>query len=161
MALTGGLRDRMIIESVGNAVVAELTALGWFDSGRYHSPISVVDEFPDITSAVQPNTLAISSATSRGELVELGSNAQDHLITMYFDFFGESDAVARHLVGDIFEYVWKAGQFAVYDYRQATPSLEFYVSLEEETLDHREPDNPNNSWETHWRICSFVIRDMR
>jgi len=161
MALTGGLRDRMIIASVGNAVVDSLSVSGWFDSGRYHSDISVVDEFPDITSAVQPNTLAISSATSRGEPVELGSSAQEHLTTMYFDFFGESDAVARHLIGDIFEFVWASGRFPVYDYQVTTPTLEFYVSLDEDTLDQREPDNPNNSWETHWRICSFAVRDMR
>lgn len=159
--LTGGLRDRMIIESVGNAVVDQLTTLGWFDAGRYHAAITVVDEFPDITTPVQPNTLAISSADTRGAAVEMGSTTQERSIGMFFDFFAESDALARHLIGDIFDFVWKAGRFAVYDYSVATPTLEFYAVLNEQTLDQREPENATNSWQTHWKICSFAVEDER
>lgn len=159
--LTGGLRDRMIIESVGNDVVAELTSLGWFDAGRRHSAIIVVDEFPDQQAAVAPNTLAISSEQITADSIEMGSTLSERQIGIFFDFFGENDAVARHIIGDIFDYVYVVMRFPVYDYRVATPTLEFYVTVDDLTVNQREPDTATNQWQRHWRICSFVVEDER
>lgn len=161
-ALTGGLRDRMIIESVGNFIEAHLATLGWFDeSGRHHGPITVIDEFPDDDAQVELNTLAISSEGSFGRRSEMGSTAEEHYMNFFFDFFAESDALGRHFTGDIYAFLQSTPVMPVYDYRQATPPIDFYVGVEDDSPDKRKPPRSTNPWQKHWYTVSFSVTDDR
>ena len=158
--LRGGLRDRMVFESVMNAIIADLTAEGWFDAGRWHSDITVVDEFPSEQDQVDLNTLAFTFQDATSSDMEMGSKATEHYISIFLDFFAENDAVGRHLIGDVFAYIRENMQFDVYDYRQATPPVEFVASVEGE-VDQRKPTRAVNAWQKHWYVLAFRVKDDR
>lgn len=158
MVLTGGLRDRMIIESLTRNIVADMTATGWFDPGREHSPIAVIDEFPNEDAEVAINTLAFSNTDGTGFPIELGSDAITHRITMFVDFFAENDALARHVCGDIYEFLRTNRMQQVYDYRDDTPQFKVEVL---DDLEIRKADNPNTAWRQHWMVVAFTVEDER
>jgi len=160
-ALSGGTRYRMTLESVARDIEAFLAAEGWFDSGREHQPIVVIDEYPDDKDEVATNTLAFSMGDSFTRTLELGSQAESLSIPMFADFFAENDGIGRHVVGDIYEYVQKIKAFNVLDYDQATPTVEFNVAVFEEASEMRKPERAVNPWQRHWYVCAFVVEDER
>lgn len=159
--LVGGKRDRMIIESVLQSAVGYLTTAGWFGPNRYHSAITVVDEFPDDNTPpeVAQNTLAFSHQFSTGEDLEMGAKTETHFITFFFDFFAENDAVGRHLIGDLYEWAKVNETVPVYDYSDAGDPLEFYVTMDGD-METRKP-NATNNWQKHWHVLSFTVSDVR
>lgn len=168
--LAGGLRDRMIFDSVMNGIVADLTTIGWFDATvsdtppgtRQHLSITAIDEFPDpdTTTEIALNTLAFSFADATGTDMEMGSNQEEHATTLFVDFFAENDAVGRELQGDIYAYLKKNRAIPVFDYRQATPPIEFRVEVED-GVDKRKPTRATNPWQKHWYVVAFVVTDER
>lgn len=160
--LTGGLRDRMVLESVLQDIKAQLTTLGWFDAGRDHSPITIVDEYPDEDGDVPINTLAFSLGDTMSDPLELGSGAEELRIPIFCDFFAESDGLGRHVVGDIHAHVAKQGQFDVLDYRVTpTPPVEFVVQVNDGSIDKRKPTRAVNPWQKNWHVISFVVTEER
>lgn len=157
--LTGGLRDRMILESVLQFIKSDLSARGWFDTGRQHGPITVVDEYPD-DREVALNTLAISYGPTMQERAEMGSKAELHRQTIYVDFYAESDALGRHVIGDIYDNLAKNVLIPVYDYSLATPVQDFSVEVVDDSLEKSKPSS-TNPWQRHWYILSFIIEDDR
>lgn len=160
-ALSGGTRYRMTLESVARDIEAFLATEGWFDSGREHQPIVVIDEFPDDKDEVAINTLAFSMGDSFTRTLELGSQAEQLSIPMFVDFFAENDGMGRDVVGDIYEHVQKIKSFDVLDYDQATPTVEFSVAVFEEASEIRKPERAVNPWQRHWYVCAFVVEDER
>lgn len=161
MALTGGLRDRMILESVLQDIKAYMATLGWFDADREHEPITIVDEYPDEDGDVPINTMAFSYGDIRSQPLELGGAAEEITNPIFIDFFAESDALGRHVVGDVHEHVQKQGQFAVYDYSQITPPVEFIVQVNDGSIDKRKPTRAVNAWQKNWHVLSFVVTEER
>lgn len=161
MALVGGLRDRMVLESVLRQIEAALGALGWFDAGRQHLPITVIDEYPDIDVQVPLNTLAFSYGDSFNRLVELGALTTYHHAPIFIDFFAESDALSRHVSGDIYAWVNENPVIPVYDYDLATPVIDFYVEVLEESVEVQRPARATNPWLKHWSTVVFIVGDQR
>ena len=163
MALTGGLRDRMVLQSVVTAITGEMTTLGWFNmTGKQYSEITILDEYPDDKDEVAINTMAFSLGGVQRSEMELGSNAQTLYFPIYVDFFAESDGLGRHVVGDIANFVNRVGQFTVYDYSASpTPTAEFVVLLGEGSLETTKPDRAVNNWQKHWHSVGFVVTEER
>ncbi len=161
MPLSGGTRYRMTLESVAQNIQAFLATEGWFDPGRQHEPITVIDEFPDDKDEVAVNTLAFSMGDTFTRPMELGSQAENLSIPMFCDFFAENDGLGRHLVGDIYQHVQTIKAFDVLDYDQATPTVDFTVAVREETSEIRKPERAVNAWQQHWFVCSFLVEDER
>ncbi len=167
--LVGGARDRMLLESVFRAIQADLQVKGWFDltvsegGSRQHLPVTMVDEFPDDSegSEVPLNTLAISMGDSYGRPIELGTNATERTLSLYCDFFAESDAMGRHVVGDILAWVESNPSIPVYDFDKATPTVDFYVQYMESSGETRKPSRATNAWQKNWHLCEFRVRDER
>lgn len=161
-ALSGGKRDRMIIESVYRGLENYLDTLGWFDpTGRFHAPIALVDEFPDLNLADVPvNTLAISAESVIPHAIEMGARTSEHLFTMFVDFFAEGDSLGRHVAGDVLEYVKSRDTIPVYDYSDAGDPLEFAVDVHD-NAEIRKPDNVTQPWQRHWYTVEFAVEDMR
>lgn len=159
MTLRGGLRDRMLRHSVGEHIREELAALGWFDSGRQHRPLNIVDGFP--TAEVPINTLAFSTNMAYGMSFEMGSRAEEHLTAMFVDIFAESDALGLELVGDIYAFLKENPHLPVYDYRDDEPRTPvFYVEVMDD-VEKRQPANASNNWQRNWYVCAFTLEDMR
>jgi hypothetical protein len=160
MALEGGLRNRMILESILRAIEADMTTRGWFDAGQF-SPITIIDEYPDEKSEVALNTMAFSFGDTASAPMELGARAETISFPIFVDFFAESDGLGRHVIGDVYDYVMKNQQFTVYDYSQVTPTVEFVVQVMEYSTEMRKPDRAVNAWQKHWYVCAFAIEDER
>lgn len=159
--LTGGKRDRMILESVLRAIEAELTTLGWFGSNRGHAPIKLIDAFPSESEEVDVNTIAFSYGDSYTELGELGSKMEEHYAPIFVDFFAESEALGRHVIGDIYAFLQTTPVIDIYDYDQVTPSVDFQAHVVEDSVRKRLPTRATNPWQKHWHILLFTIRDER
>lgn len=159
--LEGGLRDRMIHESVLLAIETDLTTRGWFDAGRHHSPVTVIDEYPDDADEVAINTIAISMGDADGPLVEMGSLMEQHEQAMFIDIYAESDGVGRHMIGDIYAFLKGNERIQVFDHRQGPPTAEFFALLEEEDIIIRRGRNINVAWKKHWYVIAFTVTDGR
>lgn len=157
--LVGGLRDRMVIESLGNHIQGELTTLGWFAGGRDHEPITVITGFPNDTDDVALNTLAFSVEDADGEDMELGSKAEIHSTAFFVDMFMEDDSVGWHLSGDIYAFLKKNPHLDVFDYGTGGNPVDFQVELMD--VSRRKPTRAVNSWQRHWFTVSFVAEDDR
>lgn len=101
MPIYGGLRDRMIELALRQVITDGLTALGWFEEGRYHEPISFVSKMVDANQEVPVNTLALSGDPFDSQLLELGSTLAEERRQFYVDFFAESEPLGKHLIGDV------------------------------------------------------------
>jgi hypothetical protein len=159
MPLEGGLRDRMVIESLGNHIQTHLTALGWFDPLREHKPINVISGFPNDTDEVELNTMAFSVENAFGEDMEMGSDAEVHQTAFFVDMFMEDDAVGWHLSGDVYFFLKKNRHLDVFDYSTGGNPVDFKVELMD--IDRRKPVRAVNAWQRHWFTVSFVAEDDR
>lgn len=101
MVLYGGLRDRMIDQALRELITEGLTALGWFEPGRHHEPITFVAKAVDASTEVPVNTLALTGDPFDADLLEMGSLLAEERRSYYVDFWAESDALGRHLIGDV------------------------------------------------------------
>jgi hypothetical protein len=163
--IIGGLRHRLIKESLYAMIKDSLTSLGWFDPGRVNNAVTLRTVPFEQSQEIPANTAVLSTEDLTGVEGELGSNMGDFSWTCYLDFYAESDAVGQHFIGDVFEVL--SGRmssigrgrtsFAVYDYRQPTPPLLFYCDLEEVVID-RAHDFPN-LWQKHWFAARFFVID--
>jgi hypothetical protein len=162
MALEGGLRDRMMLESVLRDVVADLTTRDWFNNtNKQYAPFVVVDEYPDDKDEVALNTIAFSMGNSASHALELGSKSELIRTGIFIDFFAESDGLGRHVVGDVAAHVNDVGQFPVYDYEQGIPPVEFTVTVMESSLERTKPTRAVNAWQKHWHSVAFVVEEQR
>lgn len=136
---TGGLRKRLVRESLYVMLREALDDLHWFDSGRQHAPIEFNSEPVDPQEKVPINTLAISDEDDSNTEMELGSNLTESSWTFYVDFFAEKDSLGLHLISDVADIL--AGRMAsigrsdpsfdVYDWTQATPTVLFTCQIED------------------------------
>lgn len=165
MTIQGGLRQRLIKDSLFNMLKDSLTALDWFDVGRSHKPINMIARSVPNDEEIPLNTIALSSGDLEEEAWEVGSLLSEHTWMFYVDVYGESEAIGSHLIGDVRDIMAgrhaDAGRtrpnFPVYDYRQATPPIEFYCDIEEILID-RALDFPR-AWQKHWYVCRFLVVD--
>jgi len=159
--LEGGLRDRMLLESILQDIKADLVARGWFTLGREHGPITIVDEYPDDKAEVELNTIAFSLGDTNSTSTELGSKAETLYVPVFIDMFAENDGLGRHVVGDIHSHVQDVGQFDVLDYRDPSPPVEFRVQLVDGSIERSKPTRAVNSWQKHWHVVGFVVTEER
>lgn len=165
MPFYGGLRQRLIKDSVYNHVRDCLDTIGWFDAGRQHKPIAMRAKPAEFDEEIALNTLVIAPEDLSEDDWEMGSRMAEHTWTFYVDFYAENDAIGQHLVGDVKDIL--AGRFPtagatrsripVYDYTQATPPIVFYVDIEEPLID-RAHDFPKD-YQKFWYACRFFVVD--
>ena len=161
----GGLRARLVHDSVFNMLRDALTALGWFAPSATHTPITFISEPLDPNVEVPLNTIAIADADDRGDDIEMGSLLQELRWQIFVDFFAENDAIGLHLIRDVKDVlegrmpsIGRTGPFVnVYDYTLATPAVLFAVDIEDVFTD-KGRDFPQ-PWLRNWRSCGFTVVD--
>ena len=167
--IVGGLRARLIRESLFEMLNAGLTDLGWFDPTRPYSPIEFVSRGQNQDEVIPINMAALSDESDREGDVELGSTLTEQTWQMYVDFFAEDDALGLHFIKDVRDIL--RGRFTtsipnaahrgpmvpVYDYRQATPPVVFHVEVQNTDTD--KPHGFLKPWLEHWYVCIFEIVD--
>jgi hypothetical protein len=166
MAIVGGLRHRLIFDSIYNMINDSLTSLGWFDAGREHLPIRFVSEPIDPDEEVDYNTLALSADNTSGSEWELGSNYSEHTRDYYVDFYAEGHALGEHLIYDVRDVI--EGRMpsigrtypgtAVYDYR-TQPAPPQICTVEFDFIFVDRANQFVKPWQRHWWSISFRVID--
>jgi hypothetical protein len=161
----GGLRARLIRDSVWHTVDDALRALGWYESVASRADVVFVAEPVPQGTAIDFTTLALGDEDDVGEPAELGSGLTEFSWDMHVDVYAESDALSLHLARDVAAAL--AGRLPaidrarpvidVWDYTLATPVVIFAVAVESVRTD-KANDFPQ-PWLRYWRSCSFVIVD--
>ncbi len=163
--IVGGLRARLIRDSVFHAVDTALANLGWYQASPNRAQVSF-RAFPYAADVqVPPNTLALSDETDNSVPMELGSELTEFTWPMFIDVYGEDDAIALHLAGDVADIL--AGRMAsvgrgrptidVYDYTLATPVVIFSVEVVDVRKDRAH--GFHQPWLRFWRSVTFHIVD--
>lgn len=161
----GGLRARLVHDSVFAMLRDALATLGWFDASANHSTITFNAEAlpPDIE--VPLNTMALADEDEQGEDLELGSGLQELRWQMWVDFYAENDTIGLHVIRDVKDIL--EGRMPsigrgrptvdVYDYTLATPVVVFAADIEDVRTDKgRDFAQP---WLRYWRACAFTVVD--
>ena len=166
MTVVGGLRARLIFDSVYNMINDSLTDLGWFDSGREHLPIQMTAEMLDPENEIPFNTLTLSADDITSADVEIGSTYAEHNRFYFIDFYAENDAVGEHMIFDLRDILdgrmpsigRSAPTVDVYDYRtQPAPPKIFYVEIEGVFVERS--GSFVKPWQRYWWTISFSTLD--
>lgn len=163
--IVGGLRARLIRESLYQTVKESLIDLDWLNPTNPISPIQFVPRPQNQNEQIEINTLALSDENETGIELELGSQLTEHRWQMYLDFFAEDDSIGLHLIRDIKDvlegrmtFIGRYDpSFQVYDYRQATPPLIFTCQIENVSVD--KAHGFLKPWLEHWYACAFTVVD--
>lgn len=167
--LEGGLRDRMIDMSIFRYVQDGLTALGWFNASTLRAPVVMRDTPVGDGEKIEPNLVCMSNENMMVEDLETGSTGSWNRFDVYFDVYAESDALGKHLIGDIQGIL--AGQHSdigcvspfiqVYDYSQATPSEEFLIEVENTERNRNRSHAVDTTHARHMWTLLAEIEDSR
>lgn len=163
--IVGGLRARLIRESLFEMLRDSLDQLDWFDPTRPHKPIIWESRGHRPDEEIIINTAALSDENMDETDWELGSQMTEHTWQMYVDFFADSDALGLHFIRDVqdilrgrFTVIGRSRpRFDVYDFRQATPPVIFSCELENVVVD--KAHGFLKPWLEHWYSCSFQVID--
>lgn len=165
MTYSGGLRHRLIRDSVYKYVVNGLTTLGWFNDEPWHLAITVRPDAVSDNEEIVLNVLALADEGILSIDQELGSYFAEHRWNVYWDFYAESETIGLAVIHDIRDILdgrypsigITQAQCPVLDFTQATPSQIFTVDFEDVQVDraHGFP----KEWQRVWFSCNFTIVD--
>ncbi len=163
--VVGGMRARLIRESVYHCIHDSLADLGWFNAGRRHKAIT----FPGVTETneneIPINRIALSDEDLSESDLEMGSTAVETRWTFWLDFYAQDDSLGKEVVHDVRDILGgrmssigrSSANIPVYDYRLATPVVIFHVAVEEIVVD-RAHEFPK-PYQKHWYACRFTVLD--
>jgi hypothetical protein len=164
--IVGGLRARLVRDSFSELVQQGLTALGWFDPGRSHRPVTMVAKPKHWTVPVKANTITVDFTGSTVEEWEVGSPLTQDTAIAYVEVYAENDSVGLHIANDIRD--WLRGRlqatpvnvtFPIYDYRLgATAPILGYMDIRNVHA-LRNTAISNELWLRHWFRVRCEIRD--
>lgn len=168
--IRGGLRSRLIIDSVRFAVVSTLQHAGWFDptiydtppGNRRHEPFRYIPRPVDWAEDIRPNAIAISPEDIADEPFGFGGEVQD-TNEIYIDVFAQDDSLGWQVAFDIRDSLLgktdrAAGpQVDVYDFRQPTPAPFTTVDIDLVEVDRSQGEA--RAWQRHWFMLHLVLLD--
>jgi hypothetical protein len=170
--MRGGLRSRLIADSVRLTIIAGLEAFGWFDGTihdnppgpRRHRPLSYVPRPRNWDEQITVNAIAIGTDDVYDHPLGLGGEVED-TFEIWVDVFAENDQLGWQLAMDIRDLVLgKYPEFGrtgpvidVYDLRQATPAAFTQVDIAAVDVDRAEGEA--RQWQAHWFMVRIDIED--
>lgn len=162
----GGLRARLIRDSLYNMLHNALSDLGWFDANRDHIPINMIPKETSLDEEIPLNTLSISGDNSTLNDWELGSRMQENRWIYYVDFFAEDDAIGTHMIYDVRDVLAgkmsgigrTAPMMTVYDFTLATPSALFDCEFDNIVVDRSR--NPVKPFMKYWFSIQLAVLDF-
>jgi hypothetical protein len=166
--IVGGLRVRLVFDSLKNDIETALTALGWFDSGRSHEDLIFLTGPVDGQNAEEPirfNTLVLNAEDLTDFPLEMGSHYAEHRRVYYLTLYAESKSVGDHLAADLRDYlqgrmpsIGVGETFQVYDYTQATPPVISVAEIEGVLMDGP-PQTISYPWQRFMYDIAFDVLD--
>lgn len=162
--IVGGLRSRLLHDSLYAFVHTGLGDQGWFDSGRNHRPIRFVPRPARWDEAVELNTMAMAFGPIEMQDMEVGSGLTQDDIAVVFDFFAENDSIGDHVSNDVRDLLrGRLGSgratFPLQDFRQTTPTKVGYVLVDEVWIE-RPSAIAEKEFRRHWYQIRCVAQDV-
>jgi hypothetical protein len=168
--IRGGLRARLVLDSVRFGVLSTLQQVGWFDptvyddppGARTHQPFRYIARPVDWADDIHPNAVSVTGEDLSDEPRGFGTEVQDNT-EIYIDVFAQSDAVGWQVAYDIRDSllgktVGAAGpQIDVYDFRQATPAP--FATVDVEVVEVDRSQGQARQWQRQWFMVHLVISD--
>jgi hypothetical protein len=170
--MRGGLRSRLVLDSVRLTIIAALEQLGWFDptvydtppGARTHRPLTYIPRPTRWDDPIFPNALAISAEDISDEPLGLGGDVEDRL-EMYIDVFAQDDIFGWQLSHDVrdillgkYPELGRIGPWIdVYDLRQATPAPITQVEVDDVRVDRTQGEA--RDWQRHWFMTRLTVLD--
>jgi hypothetical protein len=163
---TGGLRDRLLKDSFFAQVQQALDVLGWFETGRSHKLVTLLDQPNHWDVPCEPNTIAVNFLGSEISEWEVGSLLTSDIHVGIIEIFAENDSLGTHLSNDLRD--WLRGRlqaatgltFPIYDYQQgATPPIIGYMDVNNVSALRNVTVN-EQVWMRHWFRVRCEIRDV-
>lgn len=168
--IRGGLRSRLVLDSVRFAVISTLQREGWFDPTVYdtppglrrHQPFRYIARPVDWAEDIRPNAIAISSEDISDQPKGLGGEIED-VFEVYIDIFAQDDAVGWQVAYDIRDSLHGKSdaptgpEVDVYDFRMATPAP--FTTVDLELIETDRSAGEARQWQRHWFMVHLVLAD--
>ena len=162
---TGGLRQRLIADSVYHLLKDSLEDLGWLNTSRPYRDITVVTETYPNDVEIPLNTVVINETVTTDNDAEMGSNLGEISTTFYVDFYAENEALGKELTHDVRDILRGRmsaigrtnNNLPVYDWSMTTPPAIFVCEIQDVVVDQAR-DFPK-PWQKYWWTCRFDIVD--
>lgn len=164
MTIVGGLRARLLTDSLFALVEDGLEILGWLDVDRSHRPVRLQAEPPPRNEPIEPNLVAIQIASIVNEEIEVGSWLTTDTATAYVNVYAESDSFGVDISNDLRDLLRGrlpsdgTGTFPIFDYRQATPPIIGYFNVRDVGA-LRNVSVSEDSWMRHWFRVRCELED--
>lgn len=163
--VVGGLRARLIRDSLYNYVKDGVEARGWCDEGRRHAPFRFIPAPQDWDEEVPLNSIAVTNEDVGDAPAEMGSNLTDDTWTYYIDIYAEGEQIGMDVCHDVRDMmrgkmpsIGKGRMaFPVWDYRMATPEILFYCEIDGVVSDRAR--NFPQAWRKNWFTVRIDVND--
>ena len=168
MAYVGGSRQRLIKDNMKRQIESGLDALGWFDAGRPHMPVTVSADQFEPNEEIKPNAVVVVIEDFTAESMGMGQDEslEENTINAFVEIFAEDNSIGQHLAGDVYDLM--RGKFTAIDDSRAIDVLDlgvddahlFYCWYEDfEIMKNRSWDLPFNKY--WWTIAVDIIDTYR
>lgn len=165
MAPVGGLRVRLVFDSLYSMLNTALTDLGWFDVGRAHDPITFRSEPVDDKEEIQLNTLVLTGEDVFTTDLEMGGPRAEHVRDFYLDIYAENNALGQHVIFDLRDIlqgrmpsIGRTGPvFDIFDYTQ-DPVVKIGSGDIDRVFVDRAPAS-GEEWRKNWWSLAFIVTD--
>lgn len=170
--IRGGLRARLVTDSVRFAVIATMQQHGWFDATvhdtppglRRHQPFRYIPRPVDWAEDIRPNAISIASDDISDDELALGGEVEDRH-EIYIDVFAQDDSVGWQVVYDIRDSLLGKNselgtlgpQIDVYDFRLPTPAP--FTTVDVDTIRVDRSLGETREWQRHWYMVQVVVED--
>jgi len=163
----GGLRDRLIVESVRSLIEDCMDQLGWFDvdNALINRSLTVMADDLDKDTELHPNIICVTIEDTDYDYAELGSNLSEFRYGCAIDIYAEDAASGKHMCGDVRAIL--EGRFTsigrndtiipIYDMTLATPTVIFNV--DSERISSGRQRFYNKPFEKYWWTIVFDLVD--
>jgi hypothetical protein len=165
IALTGGVRLRLLRDSALQAVTDGLTAQGWFDANRRHKPVRIIAEPLAWDEPVEPNLITVTLDSIDTAFQETGSNLTQDTVRVLTDLYVENDTVGIEMANDIRDLFRgrigtgvARGSLPIWDYRLATPVVITHADMGEVRVT-RPATTVQQHWQRSWFTVTAEVRD--
>lgn len=163
--VVGGLRARLLHDSLSALLKSGLEGLGWLDPGRQHQPLQFLHGPHTWDVPVNFNAVVITSEALDTEWVELGSDLVTDTAYFTVDFYAESDSLGVHVSNDMRDLLRgrlpggaEREMVPILDFRQPTPTPIGYAYVLDVGVD-RTTDQVPEQWRRHVFSLGVTLHD--
>jgi hypothetical protein len=168
--IRGGLRTRLVLDSVRFAVITALQQEGWFDPTVYdtppgerrHRPFRYITRPVDWAQNIQPNAIAISPEDLADEPLAFGGEVEDAM-ELYIDVFAQDDSLGWQASYDIRDSLLGktknavGPQIDIYDFRQPSPAP--FTTVDVDLIEVDQSQGEARIWQRYWFMLHLIVLD--